>query len=735
MSVLQRKIEHFLTTKNDLEAEYKLIVKSQPHDDSETGLKDLYEFDQLCYLYIALKSYYDYSQTTWDLDYRNILDDLASIVQKMEDKIPIAEIVGNVPQLNVIRRQLRENAKEGGKVASSMVQSTADMETFNAVIASCNSQHVNETETMSRQLPKNKPRTPQRVTDKSSTTKISQHSENRHGLPSRDSDSKIASVSTSPTPDSGSSNPSESGKPPSNIAAQNIYELSTSENDEQPDSGTTKPTETHTSNGLKRGAPQVTSHSQKRIKQVFFTHLDSWKPEYVRVLYQVAMINPHRINQSVQEAFREKFNISLSYDAVHALLFHYGILSESMEHYQYYIQTFHSVASKFYVNRHKYVTEPWAELKKLFTRKTDYTLSDEEVKGLYELFVLHRQTYGPTGEPPAYYEPLWEDFNRIHKFRKYNKLNIPTISKAKESKPNDAATNYQPAQFSTDEHHRSINHSTNWTPAMNDAIIRADAAVGEGSGRELLIQQKLRQEGFSVSLEDIGIKLGNAAVVESAKVLKQRIRETMHHFPQPSRQLLSRELTDQFGNQTPQPNPNQAGASRPALSSIPPSTGNQAQSGNATSTAHKSTNSSVAEASKTPSKSLPQGVKRVAPRTGDQSKHFDGFMEQIAKSARPEWHYHKRFDKLPASSFWDFEKNKTITTVVDHISLIPENTLNATERVARANLMKLITLRFLRLHQIMISEDYLQARLIKMMEKDVFDPKACRLINDQLTKK
>lgn len=132
--VVQKKIRSYLAIKDDLHKKYVTITQKQVDTDLRQGLMDLYEFDQLCYSYYALKSYYDLSKSRWDLDYRNLLDDLSSLHLRIEDKIPVAELYLELPELSVLRREFRENAREGGKVAYLIVSLSVDMSVLKEIL-------------------------------------------------------------------------------------------------------------------------------------------------------------------------------------------------------------------------------------------------------------------------------------------------------------------------------------------------------------------------------------------------------------------------------------------------------------------------------------------------------------------------------------------------------------------------------------------------------------------------
>lgn len=792
MSVLQKKIRNFLDEKRDLDHQYQLVVKSAPEaDENVAGLRDLYEFDQLCYLYLALKSYYDISRINWDLDYRNLLDDLANIVLRMEAKIPVTDILSLTPHLNVVRRQLRENAREGGKVAFSMVLLSLEMERFRDMVMALDVTHIDvdlrpegarsiekapeigrATKADNLQnIASSHVATPASATPASKIqTPASAQSETRPTvfvrsgtLPSRVGVSTNSHQlhSNQSTPDSSrilSTQAQKNAIPPNLTQKAPVTPIPVQKEALTP--GSSQLAGLSPAFGQKRPLPSSAGLSPpKRQKQVFFAHFNTWSEEYVETIYRCATLYPHMVSDSIREAFWVKYGLKLSTEAAHALALHYGILPETMPKYRYYIQTFHSVASQFYKNRHKYVTEPWAELKRLFSRKTDLILSDDDVKGRYELFVLHRQTFGDRGEPPSNYEGHWEAFHKVYMFRKSQKASEASFFASAHSEAANPPRVYSPTPS------QKASTPVEWSPKAIEALVRVQAEVhNEAPDRITVVQSRLEAEGYRIPLRDLIDKLGTTDVMRAVLELRRKMRSTAPVTPNETDKIKNglknleklaaqissaltaekeklvsenRELVletptpakTQTSNQAPMKTPDTSAKGPPLHSK--PSIANQ--------TYPKSTEKStpVSKPKATPKKQtedLPAGVKKTTAAPA-QPNHFEAFMEKIARETRIDGYYRVRFKNLSESAFWDFDKHRTITATVEHISQIPEDTRNPTEKVARANLLKLLRLRFLRLYQIMISEEYLEQKLIKMMKEEVFDARACQLINDQIAKK
>lgn len=129
-----RKTHHFTETRAALEAQYSELAQQVREgeyvDDSidlVQALEMVVEMDHLVYQYHALRSYLDQLKTTLNPNEASLLWDMEKLVQKLEHQMPMGEIIAAVPPLQVLRREYRENAREGGKIAHRVETSKADL--------------------------------------------------------------------------------------------------------------------------------------------------------------------------------------------------------------------------------------------------------------------------------------------------------------------------------------------------------------------------------------------------------------------------------------------------------------------------------------------------------------------------------------------------------------------------------------------------------------------------------
>lgn len=134
MSAVERRVRSFLAVKAQLEREYARVHRElvSEADDAATKRNILFlaEFDALSYLYHALASYHTRLGAAWGPDYGNMLRSLEQMHLRLEAKIEMEDV-----ELVPLRRQLRENAQEGGKVAHLMVALSLEMGFFLGLVA------------------------------------------------------------------------------------------------------------------------------------------------------------------------------------------------------------------------------------------------------------------------------------------------------------------------------------------------------------------------------------------------------------------------------------------------------------------------------------------------------------------------------------------------------------------------------------------------------------------------
>ncbi|KAJ8143868.1 hypothetical protein OY671_003032 [Metschnikowia pulcherrima] len=135
-SALEKKLRSFLNDRRDLQVQYTKLKESAEDLDLESreDLQALYDYDQLYYSHNAIKSYFEVSKSEWDLNDRQPFDSFADLMPKVEAKLHIDDLCFQHHGLQVLRRQLKENAQEGGKIAHSMMNTSATPEDLKNII-------------------------------------------------------------------------------------------------------------------------------------------------------------------------------------------------------------------------------------------------------------------------------------------------------------------------------------------------------------------------------------------------------------------------------------------------------------------------------------------------------------------------------------------------------------------------------------------------------------------------
>ncbi|KAF8001741.1 hypothetical protein HF325_004242 [Metschnikowia pulcherrima] len=133
---LEKKLRSFLNDRRDLQVQYTKLKESAEDLDLESreDLQALYDYDQLYYSHNAIKSYFEVSKSEWDLNDRQPFDSFADLMPKVEAKLHIDDLCFQHHGLQVLRRQLKENAQEGGKIAHLMMNTSATPEDLKNII-------------------------------------------------------------------------------------------------------------------------------------------------------------------------------------------------------------------------------------------------------------------------------------------------------------------------------------------------------------------------------------------------------------------------------------------------------------------------------------------------------------------------------------------------------------------------------------------------------------------------
>lgn len=724
---MKKKIGNYLAARNDLELRYlRLINEADPA--IKQSIHNLYEFDLLNYSYLALKTYYDISKSKWDLDYRNILDDLASVNTRIESKLPIHELCETLPQLQVLRREQRENAREAGKIAHLMISSSASVEDLTLLVNDFDVPQLSSrnlltnTLTTELNLPAiniGKPDVPRARKDVASerarsTTKQKQAKSNQ--MPEQNS-TKAKKKSTPRTISNDNELVVSTRLPTSpeyiaikpavnnNMKQKDTYLSSIPNTPIQPDAfriledtqgvsfvepetkndaenSTNVPFNSSTkksSSALKSGpeskkratasTPAAADQIHKRTKnQENFSNLLTWTREHVACLVNAAMDSSNPTS-SIQKVFKDKFDVSLSADEANTLRLHYGLMEPSMKRYKYYIQAFRLVASYFFENRNEYVVTPWEEIRLQFARKADFNLPDWETRGRFYLYLLHRSVYGRVGEPSSNYGDLVAGFQKKMQPERISLLPSPPVEEESlASEKGNYNIAFSPSskipQTQTLQYPKASQNE--WKTPDIEALVEAECNVPVDANyrTELLMRYIKLKTGKQFSISEIDLRRKQKDVLT---ILKQK-------------KVASKSAVKKTKNVTP-----------------PKETG-------------------------------------VSPSTQPTVSQFNALLSKIASEAQSDAYYESKIPKVLLTKFWDLGKSKSLISTVEYISRIDPNTADVVEKVARVYMIKIVRLRFLREHQVQALAEVIESRLKRMMEMDVFNEVQCKLLNAHFLK-
>lgn len=606
--VVQKKVRNFLTMWRDLHTQYSIITQSDVDSKLRQHLTNLYEFDRLCYSYYALKSYYDLSKSRLDLDYRNLLDDLAALDARIEDKIPLVILFSEFPQLRVLRRQLKENAKEGGKVAFLIVSLSADMNVFKDFLNT-----IEDANTPEPRLLTSISTTPTAVTAHEAPPQKKPQPQSASGAKTSGSNAqKLRKEHQTPQPSAQAAEGSQTQHKPKAVpekAGETVPSAQKSHEHAQrpePNHKTQAPTQKPIT-PQKRAAESTTPKSKKKLsggsssaprKQNFpneFEGFRTWTREHDICIFKAATRNPVNPNRAIREDLEAQFGVNVSVYAAETLRLHYGMREPTMEKYQYYIQAFHLVAQQFHASKN-YVTIPWAEIGMQFARRSDLTLEIWEIKGRYSLYLLHRGTYGSGGEPPLNYSDLHEHWKRATIFRNQSSR----LPAKQPTPPNQAKSSSARLEFSREKEPVSVETENSiWTAPMLALLVKAHVMIPHDTPNRLLtikhyirlasqndidlkeIEERLKWKDVQVAIAKWApliehTKTGAGAIPESTRkpvvtageAVEETVQET--NSVDHSEKQKSANIVGQSGN---------GSASHPTPSSV--NDGNSGNSGNA----------------------------------------------------------------------------------------------------------------------------------------------------------
>lgn len=808
---LQKKLRSFLNERRVLQTQYLKLKQETEDQDIETreDLAALHEFDQLVYSYNAIKSYYDVSKSDWAFKDRQPFDLFGDLIPKTEAKLHVGELCDKFNGLQVLRRLLKDNAKEGGKLSHLMMTSSAKPEDWKVhtdqLMTELNELPVDEpmgnslrawssitTKGKSESIKKGpekkaiskvpngktsilenlhqeqqKPQEPRignpselvsistspdvvnvpadsKASGKKSSADISINGKNKLATPkastrlengtatqkstgkdkgkdivslgksSENSSSKLGltaqqnskrndnpeerflnspalkkqkilptlsnavdqesdqpiytnKLSSQNTPISTSTKrvvsttavepketsetpESQFGSPPIKRTPMPLSELLNSLKDRTNENTNKKSPEAPASSKLSEKPKRPSSESGS------FTQFPTWSKDYVRCIVKAAASQPRAPAQAIQSALQGKCKIKIRLEEAEMLRLHYGLMKATMDNYEYYIQTFHLVATQFSEKRARYVTMPWSDMRVQFARACHLQLEDWDIKGRYNLFNLHRRVYGKQGEPSSNYRDEVEEFKKMYTYRKGS-----SFLKIKNNAPQDG-----PSGFPGNAQESSTNGSTKtlaatgnsdiWSPQVFKVLVDGYCIIPEGASKALALIQFIRLK--------LNVDVGLDQVLEKCKS-KEFLHEVKKRLPNQSEDSISKFL-----------------AQAPSANSLQPKT-----------------------------------------------SQLDYNLEQMSSKEHTDDYYKAKF-KGNLSDFWDFGKTKCIMSTVEYASIMPPNTKVPHFKAVRRNVLIYVKLRLLKEHKVQVPEETIKTRIVRMMELDMFDESQCRLLNE-----
>ncbi|EDK42098.1 hypothetical protein LELG_00276 [Lodderomyces elongisporus NRRL YB-4239] len=117
-----RKVNNYLDQKKSLTTSYleldnDLDISPEQVENYLNLFFILKKLDEYKYEYTVAKSYIDsHKDGTISVATQELLNGIELKIKAMEDEIDIQELISEAPKLSIIRKQLEENAIEGGKL-------------------------------------------------------------------------------------------------------------------------------------------------------------------------------------------------------------------------------------------------------------------------------------------------------------------------------------------------------------------------------------------------------------------------------------------------------------------------------------------------------------------------------------------------------------------------------------------------------------------------------------------
>lgn len=789
-----RKVRNYKEAKDALEASYlslkdKSFDNYEPDDNDSIDLRKafdlLLEMDLLFYNFNALKSYFEVSKAPLKFDEEQLIYDMTTFQNKIEKKIPIAELVSEIPTLAILRREFRENAKEGGKIAHQLLMSTADLTNlFEPDTHTKSDTQVSATTRPRAGTGPKKLRVRETLTAGPSKSKapILPPSLSPNGPVLNLSHQPILLTTPSPPPPSTTSAPAQIPIPPPPVVAptksQNTGPAPTQSHQPIPPEAASKgpvaPPPSRQSNTTTT-TTKITSASG--AYESSFSKLDSWRHANVECLFQSFKAPYSGTDAEIIQNFKNRFNIDLSEPLIDYLSHHYGL--RNMLFFKL-TRLFDSMCPN------KVVTHQEAEalvpkIKKALI-SNNFAVNDSFVREGISFRNLLFKTNNTTTEPYSNFLSLVVKYYLSQYGEEASSILKSNFSHAGPDGALDAAP--------SEVENVALSAAPRKTAPRDKSKFAASIASGlAGAGitdstPDLTVRTPNGRNGDVTPKTKLQPKHINAPSYGNNDQLTTPITNiALGGLPSatPSQKLsYSSPIGPKAG--TIMWTPNMLGALEQARKSVSNSATNKIlaysyfiklKTGVVVPVEEIEKQLSIVQsvqsvqspqiqnppAEPARNESLTRGIKRrpsddivadiqkkiateVMTKLTSHNRNqvslssrvnqIEGLIHQMQISEFPNTYYEDLFDNLPKSSFWKFEINKVLVSTVQYLSTPHPEQDPVTLQTAKNNLAKVILLRFIREENVTTSIDVILNRLIKLLDYDIFKKPATQLIHDYL---
>lgn len=789
-----RKVRNYKEAKTELEGQYQALkaslftegVDDQEDVDLAKAFELLVEMDHLFYNFNALKSYFEVSKLPLKFDEEQLIYDMTKFQDKIEKKIPIAELVSVIPNLAILRREFRENAKEGGKIAHQLMMSTADLsnlfESDSPLDPSYPVLHYPQNEPVPRKLAPIR----QEELDSESSRDTVQKAIRVEISSKSPSLTFVSSKSLSPQPSVVVPvKPAPAASPQSNSSPLARTVLP---------SGKKKSTKTpsNTANKSSYSATNKLTKPSNKPYESSLSKLDSWTQDHTEWLFELYVPVERGTDSNIIKEFRSKFKINLSAHLVNYLSHHYGLRNSMF-----------FKLNRLFDTMYEEVVSPQktdvsvARIKSIMT-KYDFAVTDSFVREGIAFRNLLFKTNNLTIEPYRNYLNLV-----VKHYLLVHGEHASVVLRQNFIEANAEAT---PSELNKSKNVASPDSSVALTPKIHKFATAISGGLADSSDAPATLPTNDKSRGNkNTSKRKVESTSHEGTQLSPNSQNSQTAHDSQFEVQSPLQPKVSSRSVDTVIDPTSSSNGSHSSISQlttnilsgtrvpvdgacdwtPAMlaaldqakRSVAPSTRNihlaysyfiKLKTGKVvpvneisrkleaapTNAAKNGTNQpAVKTANGTANLSLTRGVKRSAPedivaniqkklasavsyklKGVDSNKQFDSLIYQMQISEYPNSHYEDLFDNLPRSSFWKFDMNKILVSTVQYLAASKPEGESLTLKVAREQLPLVILLRLIRQENISTGIDVIKKRLLKMMDYDIFNSSLSQILNEYLRK-